>query len=277
MTNYLDDLATTVASITASVTPAVVRLGGWRGANGVVVGPGAVLTNAHNVRSMARHGRRSPTDAGRRGAAGRRRRGRRLAVSRSTPATSRPSRRMVVNPATSARRVRGHLNAGAAPGHVRAACRASARRLPRPPRPPHRRLHRTYGRHGPGQSGSALVDARASLHGLNTNRLEWWLLPRAAGRRVAAIPRRRPAARRERRRRPRLGIGIAPARAARRMRARSDCPSRTACWCGTSTRTATRHAPASPWATSSWPRMAGQFPMSTPWPTRSRPLVAPSD
>ena len=49
MTTHLDDLAAIVASISTSVTPGVVRLGGWRGANGVVIGAGQVLTNAHNV------------------------------------------------------------------------------------------------------------------------------------------------------------------------------------------------------------------------------------
>ena len=46
----LDELETSFATILDKVSPSVVRLGGWRGGAGVVVGSGAVLTNAHNVR-----------------------------------------------------------------------------------------------------------------------------------------------------------------------------------------------------------------------------------
>ena len=49
MTTWLDELAATVASVGTAAAPSVVRLGGHRGANGLVMGPGQVLTNAHNV------------------------------------------------------------------------------------------------------------------------------------------------------------------------------------------------------------------------------------
>src|SRR3954471_22560263 len=46
----LDELESSFASVLDKVGPSVVRLGGWRGGAGVVVGNGTVLTNAHNVR-----------------------------------------------------------------------------------------------------------------------------------------------------------------------------------------------------------------------------------
>ena len=46
----LDELESSFTAILDKVGPSVVRLGGWRGGAGVVVGSGTVLTNAHNVR-----------------------------------------------------------------------------------------------------------------------------------------------------------------------------------------------------------------------------------
>ena len=47
----LDEVAGALASVAEKVGPSVVRIGGgWRGGSGVVIGKGAVLTNAHNVR-----------------------------------------------------------------------------------------------------------------------------------------------------------------------------------------------------------------------------------
>jgi serine protease Do len=48
----LEDIGTTVASVVEQVGPAVVGLGrGWGVGSGVVIEPGLVLTNAHNLRS----------------------------------------------------------------------------------------------------------------------------------------------------------------------------------------------------------------------------------
>ena len=48
----LEDIGTTVASVVEQVGPAVIGLGrGWGVGSGVVIGPGLVLTNAHNLRS----------------------------------------------------------------------------------------------------------------------------------------------------------------------------------------------------------------------------------
>ena len=46
----LEELSTAVGGVAERVAPAVVSIGGgWRGGSGVVIGPGLVLTNAHNV------------------------------------------------------------------------------------------------------------------------------------------------------------------------------------------------------------------------------------
>ncbi len=48
----LDELGSAIGSVAEKVGSAAVRVGGgWRGGSGLVVGQGAVLTNAHNVRS----------------------------------------------------------------------------------------------------------------------------------------------------------------------------------------------------------------------------------
>src|SRR5688500_7211998 len=48
----LDELGTAFASVAEKAGASAVRVGGgWRGGSGVVIGQGAVLTNAHNVRS----------------------------------------------------------------------------------------------------------------------------------------------------------------------------------------------------------------------------------
>ena len=46
----LDELESSFSAVIDKVGPSVVRLGGWRGGAGVVIGTGAILTNAHNVR-----------------------------------------------------------------------------------------------------------------------------------------------------------------------------------------------------------------------------------
>src|SRR5918995_4530643 len=48
----LEELSTAIASIAERAGTSAVRVGaGWRNGSGVVVASGAVLTNAHNVRS----------------------------------------------------------------------------------------------------------------------------------------------------------------------------------------------------------------------------------
>lgn len=216
MTTWMDDLAETVASIADTVTPSIVRLAGWRGANGVVIGPGQVLTNAHNVH-------RGPVTA--RFVDGRTAEatvagidgdgdiavlavdtadapavpwsdGAPLAVGTpvfavtGTDSGPRVTFGLVSGVARSFRGPRGRRIGGSIE-HTAAMAR--------------------------GSSGSALVDAAGRLIGLNTNRLEGGLylaLPTDATlhARCAALGQgETPAA-------PRLGIGIAPSWAARRMR-----------------------------------------------------------
>ncbi len=38
MTTWMDELTAAATDIAATATPSVVRIGGWRGANGVVIG-----------------------------------------------------------------------------------------------------------------------------------------------------------------------------------------------------------------------------------------------
>src|SRR5919199_6422045 len=47
----LEELTSSVRDVVASVRPSVVGLGrGWGRGSGVIVGPGRILTNAHNLR-----------------------------------------------------------------------------------------------------------------------------------------------------------------------------------------------------------------------------------
>src|SRR5215211_3164884 len=51
MSSVLSELQTAVAEVAERVGPAVVGLGrGWGRGSGVVIAPGTVLTNAHNLR-----------------------------------------------------------------------------------------------------------------------------------------------------------------------------------------------------------------------------------
>jgi serine protease Do len=51
---FLDEMNESIRRVAEIAGPSVVRIGGgWRGGSGVVIGPGFVLTNAHNARSEA--------------------------------------------------------------------------------------------------------------------------------------------------------------------------------------------------------------------------------
>lgn len=224
MISYMDELATTVASIAASVSPGIVRLGGWRGANGVVIGPGQVLTNAHNIH-------RGPVTA-------------RFADGRTAAGTvagldgdgdiavldvdtgNAPSVPWAEGaPLTIGTAVFAVTGTDSSP-RVTFGLVSSVARPFRGPRG--RRIAGSIEHTAPmgrGSSGSALVDASGALVGLNTNRLEGGLylaLPTDAGlrQRVTAL------AQGEGPVTPRLGIGIAPGQAARRMRQAVGLPER---------------------------------------------------
>jgi S1-C subfamily serine protease len=50
--SVLEELSAAIASLAEKAGSSAVRVGGgWRNGSGVIIGPGAVLTNAHNVRS----------------------------------------------------------------------------------------------------------------------------------------------------------------------------------------------------------------------------------
>ncbi len=222
MRRWMDELAATVASVAATAAPSVVRLDGWRGANGVVVGPGQVLTNAHNVH-------RGPVRA--RFADGR--------LAEATVAGVDGDGDIAVltldtgdSPALAW--AEGEPLAIGAPVFAITGTETGPRvtfglvsSIARPFRGPRgRRIAGSVEHTAPmarGSSGSALVDGAGQLVGLNTNRLEGGLylaLPTDAAlrTRVTALAQgEAPVA-------PRLGIGIAPSWAARRMRSAVGLP-----------------------------------------------------
>jgi serine protease Do len=216
MTTGMDDLAGAVAGVADTVAPGVVRLGGWRGANGVVIAAGQVLTNAHNVhrgpvRARFADGRTAEaTVAGIDGdgdiAV--------LAVDTGDAPVPPWSDGAILAIGTPVFAVAGtdtgpRVTFGLVSGIARSF---------RGPRG--RRIAGSIEHTAPmarGSSGSALVDAAGRLVALNTNRLEGGLylaLPTDAALRArctALAQGEQPPA-------PRLGIGIAPSWAARRMR-----------------------------------------------------------
>ena len=221
----LDEVAGALASVAEKVGPSVVRIGGgWRGGSGVVIGEGAVLTNAHNVRGdevtvVFADGRRAAGSV-----SGHRRRRRSGGRRRSTPARRPPStgparRRSIGTPIFAV----AHNGDGA---RVTFGFVSSVARAFRGPRG--RRISGSVEHTAPlapGSSGSPLVDGEGRLLGLNTNRLGggfYLALPadEALRGRVAALQRGESAER------PRLGIGIAPSWVALRMRRAVGLPDR---------------------------------------------------
>lgn len=215
----LEEIRESVERVAADVGPSVVGLGrGWGLGCGVVLDEGAVLTNAHNLRA---------DDVGVTFADGRRAVGRVVGVdpdgdlavlsvdtadapavgwtgdaagaSMGTPvfAVANPGGRGLrvtfglVSSSDRSSRARGGRRAGASIEHTAPVLR--------------------------GSSGSALVDARGRLLGLNTIRLEGGLILALAA--TAELRERaEQLARGETPTRVRLGVAIAPPRAARRMR-----------------------------------------------------------
>lgn len=212
----LDELGKAVSSVADRVGPSAVRVGeGWRGGSGVVIGPGAVLTNAHNVRSenlmvTFADGRQAEGTL-----AGIDVDGDLAVVSVDTGA----------DPQVEWSSAAAHIGTpvfavtlnGSGP-RVTFGFVSSVARAFRGPRG--RRISGSLEHTAPlvpGSSGSALVDTEGKLLGLNTNRLGggfYLALPadEALRTRVAALQRG------ESIERPRLGIGIAPSRVARHLR-----------------------------------------------------------
>ncbi|MEO6351364.1 MAG: trypsin-like peptidase domain-containing protein [Candidatus Limnocylindrales bacterium] len=206
------------------VGPAAVRLGGgWRGGSGVVIGQGAVLTNAHNVRSEEvsvtfADGR---TEIGT--VAGVDVDGDLAVISVDTGSAS------AIEWAGTSSNIGTVVLAvtvnGSGP-RVTLGFVSSVARAFRGPRG--RRISGSLEHTAPlvpGSSGSALVDSSGKLLGINTNRLGggfYLALPadEALRTRVAALQRGESAER------PRLGIGIAPSWVANRMRRAVGLPDR---------------------------------------------------
>jgi len=220
----LDELQASIARVAQAAGPAVVRVGGgWRGGSGVVVGPGYVLTNAHNLRSD------SPTVTF---ADGRRAEARvqgldvdgdlailavdttgveALEWSEEVPGLGSPVLAVALN--GGGPRVTFGTISSVAQGF----------RGPRG-RPISGGLEHTAPL-APGSSGGPLLDIAGRLAGINTNRLGggfYVALPadESLRQRVAALQRG------ESVERPRLGVAIAPERAALRLRRAVGLPER---------------------------------------------------
>lgn len=220
---FLDELQSTFTGVAGKAGPAVVRIGGWRGGAGLVVADGAIVTNAHNVRGdeMAvtfGDGRRADArlagidvdgdlavllaDTGASPA---------IEWSSVEPEIGTPV--FAVAPTSSGARATFGFVSGA----------ARAFRGPRGRRISGSLEHTAP--LAPGSSGSALVDREGKLLGINTNRVGggfYLALPADAAlrSRIAALQRG------ESSERPRLGIGIAPAWVANRMRRSVGLPER---------------------------------------------------
>jgi serine protease Do len=213
----LEGLGASAAAMVGSVGPAVVLIeGGGRGACGVVVAPGQVLTNAHNVRRDPVAVRFGPDRAGEASLAGVDVDGD-LAVLRVETGDIDP-----VPFATEGATV-GQLvfAVGVARGGPRVtfgmvSAVGEAFRGPRGRRIAGSIEHTAP--MAPGSSGSALVDVEGHLVGLNTNRVGggfYQAIPADAAlrARLEALSEGRVSTR------PRLGVAIAPGWVARRMRA----------------------------------------------------------
>jgi serine protease Do len=219
----LEELETSFSSVLERVGPSVVRLGGWRGGAGVIVGNGTVLTNAHNVRgdsSTVTFGDGRQVEA-------------RLAGidvdgdlavltvdTGSAPAVEWSDRSATIGTAVFAVTTNGS-GTRATFGFV-----SSVARSFRGPRG--RRISGSIEHTAPlapGSSGSPLVDRDGRLIGLNTNRVgDGFYLALKADEalksRIASLGRGESAER------PTLGVGIAPSWVANRMRRAVGLPPR---------------------------------------------------
>jgi serine protease Do len=213
----LEDLQRSVGEINDKVAPAVVGVGnGWRGGSGVVIGPGQILTNAHNLRGEAvgvtfADGREVEGEVAGVDVDGD------IAVVKADTGSVKPiawdgggpklgqAVFAISNPRGQGARVTFGLVSG----------------VEREFRGPRGRRIRGSIEHtaplSPGSSGGPIVNAAGQLQGINTNRLGdgfYLAIPTddALRRRVEALGRGESPGRR------RLGIAVAPAYVTRRMR-----------------------------------------------------------
>jgi serine protease Do len=212
----LDEIGSAMGSVAETVGSAAVRIGGgWRGGSGLVIGEGAVLTNAHNVRSEEL----TVTFADGRQAAGKLAGvdvDGDLAVITVDTGSVAPVDWSAASASIGTPVFAVTLN-GSGP-RVTFGFVSSVARAFRGPRG--RRITGSIEHTAPlvsGSSGSALVDGSGKLVGINTNRLGggfYLALPadESLKSRINALQRG------ENAERPRLGIAIAPSWVARRMR-----------------------------------------------------------
>jgi serine protease Do len=218
----LDDLSATIKEVARKAGQATVSVGGgWRGGSGVVIGDGAVLTNAHNVR----HDQVTITFAdGRQGAA--ELKGIDVDGDLAVLAVDTAGATPLAWAGTTPELGDAVFGVGAAGKRVTFGSVSSVSAAFRGPRG--RRIAGTIEHTAPlapGSSGGPLVNSNGELVGINTNRLgEAFYLALPADQslrdRVAALQRGQNVER------PRLGVGIAPGRVARSMRRAVGLPDR---------------------------------------------------
>ncbi|CAN5833141.1 trypsin-like peptidase domain-containing protein [soil metagenome] len=221
---FLEDLNESIRRVAETAGPSVVRIGGsWRGGSGVVIAPGFVLTNAHNVRSDGMtvtfaDGRKAAAEVHGTDADGD------LAVLSADTADVAPFEWVEDVPGLGSPVLALALNGGG-PRITFGTVSSVAQSFSGPRgRPISGGLEHTAPL-APGSSGGPLVDLNGRLAGINTNRLGggfYVALPADESLRqaVAALQRG------ETLERPRLGVAIAPERAGRRLRRAVGLPER---------------------------------------------------
>jgi serine protease Do len=222
--SLLDDLSTAITGAAAAASPSVVGIGARIRGSGVVVGPNRVLTNAHNLRGD------EPTVSF---ADGRTLRGRiagadvdgDLAVIEVDTAGA-PALAWADGSVAIGAVVFGLAATSGGPARVTVGTVSAVARAFRGPAG--RRISGSLEHTAPmapGSSGGPIVDAAGRLVGLNTHRVgEGFYLARPADpalrERVEALAAGRSVER------PRLGIAVAPAHVARRLRRSVGLPDR---------------------------------------------------
>ena len=223
--SVLAELQEAVAAVATAAAPSVVGIGSRTRGSGVVIADGAVLTNAHNLRGGEVTVRFADGRATRGTVAGVDWDGDLAVVSVDTAGTTpiawsyerrAPSGPPCSRPPRRRRAARASRSGSSRPSSGRSAARAAAAS---PARSSTRRRSR------PARPGSALLDAEGALVGLNTNRVGegFYLALPADGSLKARVD---ALARGESKERPRLGIAVAPAHVARRLRRSVGLPER---------------------------------------------------
>ena len=219
----LDELQEAINAIASEAGGSVVRIGGWRGGSGVVIADGKVLTNAHNVRGDEMRvtfadGRQADARVAGLDVDGD------LAVLSVDTGDAKPMETSSVTPD-----IGTAVFAVATNGSTTRATFGYVSSVARSFRGPRGRRISGSIEHtaplAPGSSGSPLLDRAGRLVGLNTNRVGggfYLALPadESLRSRIAMLGRG------ESTQRPLLGVGIAPAWIANRMRRAVGLPER---------------------------------------------------